>query len=153
MIHMLLFLFALLFFLFCDTEGIEDYLNDIYEESESDLSELESHRSSKSTAALRSEQIIESVGPPKILKYVPEAKGASALTNLSRSASSTSSCLSNEKVNDLGQFMKDFNVYIEGGNACEFCGQLTKPWPTRQQQEELSPNEVRTAMCTLEQTF
>jgi hypothetical protein len=108
-------------------------------------SELESHRSSKSAAAVRSELIIESVGPPKILQYIPEAKRTPAMkreAKQSRSASSTSSSTSIEKVSDLGQFMKDFNVYIDGGNVCEFCGQPTKPWPTRQQQEDLSPSEV-----------
>ena len=43
----------------------------------------------------------------------------------------------------LGQFMMDFNIFIDGGNVCEFCGATTKPWTSIRDQENMSNiNEV-----------
>jgi len=38
--------------------------------------------------------------------------------------------------------MQDFNIYINGGNNCEFCGNKTLPWPSISNQASTSPEEV-----------
>lgn len=82
---------------------------------------------------------IDSVGPPKILQYKAETKRLDVLDNRSDSSVSVQS----QSVGDLGQFMMDFNVFIDGGNVCEFCGATTKPWPSIRDQENMANiNEV-----------
>lgn len=77
---------------------------------------------------------IDSVGPPKILQYKAETKiNEVAFSPLSSSSVS----LQSEPVEDIGQLMKDFNVYIDGGHVCEFCGETTKPWPSLKSHEEI----------------
>lgn len=80
--------------------------------------------------------VIDTVGPPKILQYQAETK------KVELSAPSPSLSVESEPIENLGQFMKDFNVYIQGGNVCEFCGQMTKPWPSISDQENAKPDQV-----------
>jgi hypothetical protein len=80
----------------------------------------------------KKQSVIDSVGPPKILQYKAETK---KLERLAAASSPSVSDLSSEPIEDLGQFMKDFNVYIGGGHTCEFCNEITKPWPSIEAQE------------------
>ncbi len=40
-----------------------------------------------------------------------------------------------ENIINVDSFMKDFNIYINGGKKCEFCGSVIKSWPTIEKQE------------------
>jgi len=113
-----------------------DILGDILQdvESDSDESLAESIDSKKPTP--KQTPSIESVGPPKILQYQPETK------KVELSPPSPTLSLESDPIEDLGQFMKDFNVYITGGQSCEFCGSTTKKWPSIQEQEKVNPAEV-----------
>lgn len=80
--------------------------------------------------------LVESVGPPKILKYLPETK------KVDITPPSPTISIPYEPIEDLGQFMKDFNVHLNGGQPCEFCSEPTRPWPSIQSQETMNPDQV-----------
>lgn len=82
-------------------------------------------------------QKIESIGPPKILKFKPEVKEVVEVE-----APSPAFSIPSAPVNNVSQFMQGFNVHVKGGEICEFCEDMTKPWPTIAEQEEFSPDEV-----------
>lgn len=82
------------------------------------------------------ETLVQSVGPPNILKYQPETQK----TEISPPSPPIS--VPFEPIDDLGQFMKDFNVHLNGGQPCEFCSEITKPWPSISSQEIMNPEEV-----------
>ena len=105
-------------------------IQDSEEESEENESVAESRISAKATLS------IESIGPPKILQYKAETK------KIEVTAPSPSLSLDSERIDDLGMFLKDFNIYINGGQACEFCGRKTKPWPSIDYQDMKSPEEL-----------
>lgn len=87
---------------------------------------------------------IDEVGPPKILQYQAESKKKPTVVRPSSSSTSTSTLsIDSETMRDLAGFMTDFNVHINGGTECEFCGKQTKPWPSIRDQENISNiNEV-----------
>ena len=80
---------------------------------------------------------IENIGPPKILQFKPEIKEVIEIE-----APSPVFSIPNEPVENVDQFMHGFNVHVKGGNKCEFCGEITKPWPTIDEQEQFNPEEV-----------
>jgi hypothetical protein len=80
--------------------------------------------------------ILESIGPPKILKYLPESKKIQLIPPAPEDRISDGS---NESIH---QFFKEFNIYLKGGNPCEFCSQNTQKWPEIKQQETEQPNTV-----------
>lgn len=101
-----------------------------YESEESDEESVVSRHSPKPTPT------IESIGPPKILQFQPETKKPEIIPP------SPTISVESEPIQDLGQFMRDFNIYIQGGNPCEFCNLTTKPWPNISSQEIVNPTEV-----------
>lgn len=113
-------------------EIIHDFEQTDSEESEAETESLISKPSPKPTPV----PLVESVGPPKILQFQPETK------KFEITAPSPPLSLESEPIEDLGQFMKDFNVYISGGQTCEFCGHITKPWPTIANQENNNPESL-----------
>lgn len=127
------------------SEGIELF-GDIFRDIESDSEEendLKSVRTNQKTPSIsRTNTLIESVGPPKILQYQPESKQIEVLPSTPSTIS-----LESERIDDLGHFMQDFNVYINGGNNCEFCGNKTLPWPSISNQASTSPEEVSNKIC------
>lgn len=80
---------------------------------------------------------VESIGPPKILQFKPEIKEAIELE-----APSPVFSIPTEPVESVSQFMHGFNVHVQGGDKCEFCEGITKPWPSIEEQNEFSPEEV-----------
>jgi hypothetical protein len=109
-------------------------------DSESDESEDQSIVSDEPTKKIP--VTVETIGPPKILKYHPENKERIDTTSIVSNDIILPSINNSENIEDVGSFMKDFNVYINGGSKCEFCGQLTKPWPSIQNQEAFDLIEV-----------
>ena len=79
---------------------------------------------------------LKSIGPPTILKYQPESKKVELLVP-------TPGERYEEPPEDVTQFFKDYNVYLNGGNICEFCDKNTLPWPSIQEQETEQPSSVR----------
>jgi hypothetical protein len=79
---------------------------------------------------------VESIGPPKILQFKPEAKEPEP------EIPSPTFSIPEGPHENVNQFMKSFNVHIVGGEKCEFCDQITKPWPSINEQETISPEEV-----------
>ena len=100
-----------------------EILRDVQDSAESDSESVVSKVSAKATPS------IESIGPPKILQYKPETK------KIEISPPSPTLSLDSEPIDDLGMFLKDFNVYINGGHTCEFCGMKTKEWPSIENQD------------------
>ena len=98
-------------------------------ESDSDEEEMRSISSPKPKA--------ETIGPPKILQFKPELKEAVEVE-----APSPVFSIPTEPVDNISQFMHGFNVHVQGGDRCEFCEGITKAWPTIDEQQELSPEEV-----------
>lgn len=87
--------------------------------------------------SINQDHLVDSVGPPKILKYIPESKKVEV------TPPSPTISIPYEPIEDLGQFMKDFNVHLNGGQSCEFCKEATKPWPSISSQEIMNPDEVK----------
>ena len=81
-------------------------------------------------------QRFESIGPPKILQFKPEVKEVPEI------AASPAFSIPREAIENVSQFMQGFNVHVRGGEICEFCEDMTKPWPTILEQEEFGPEEV-----------
>jgi hypothetical protein len=79
---------------------------------------------------------LKSIGPPKILKYHPESKKKELIAPLPENR------IEADTPEDVLQFFKEFNVYLKGGNVCEFCSQTTLPWPSIQEQETGDPTNV-----------
>lgn len=90
-------------------------------------------------------QTLDTIGPPKILKYLPETQ------QVEIKVPTPDVSLASEPIDNLGQFMKDFNVIVDGGQQCEFCGNVTKPWPTINLQEVKNPETVRIKFIYLKQ--
>jgi len=88
--------------------------------------------------------VVDSVGPPKILKYQPETKQVDIPVVAPPSPAIS---IPYEPIEDLGQFMKDFNVHLNGGQPCEFCNDVTKPWPSISNQETMKPEQVNILFC------
>ena len=80
---------------------------------------------------------VESIGPPKILQFKPEVKEVVELE-----AASPTFSIPAEPFENVSQFMHGFNVHVKGGDKCEFCEEITKPWPSISEQEEFSPEDV-----------
>ena len=121
---------------------LNEILEDFQSESESgsEAEHDEHFELSKSQAQITSgkgdKNNLDTIGPPKILKFQPESKQAEIVVY------SPTLTMDSEPIDNLGQFMKDFNIYIEGGQPCEFCGNATKPWPTINLQEAKNPEAV-----------
>ena len=117
------------------TEIIEDLQSESESESEIFLNEpieKEKEPIAETDSPVKSmEASLASLGPPKILKFQPETKQP----QIQMPVSSPALSMSSEPIDNLNQFMRDFNIYIQGGNMCEFCGNVTKPWPTINLQE------------------
>jgi hypothetical protein len=73
-----------------------------------------------------------SVGPPKILQFNSE-NNARPIENSKNEFFSKVERIGS--IDNVERFMKDFNVYINGGEQCEFCGNIIKSWPTIEKQE------------------
>ena len=117
----------------CFSEGgdlLGEILQDLHESDESEAESVVSKKSAKATPS------IESIGPPKILQYKPETK------KIEITAPSPSLSLDSDPIENLGMFLRDFNVYTEGGQTCEFCGKRTREWPTIHSQDHKSPDEL-----------
>lgn len=122
---------------FESVEVFEEIANDFGQSSDS---EQEDSYSLKTSIINRNPSpIVESIGPPKILKFNPEFKK----NEIPARESSPSVSVESEPIENLGQFMKDFNVHLKGGEYCEFCGETTKPWPSIHQQEKSNPELVK----------
>lgn len=115
-------------------EIFEEIVNDLAQSSES---EQEDEPIEAPTP--KPTPIVESIGPPKILQFNPEIKK----NEIPPREDSPSLSIESDPIENLGQFMKDFNVHIKGGEYCEFCGEITKPWPSVQQQEKTNPELVK----------
>ncbi|RNA43652.1 glutamate-rich 6-like [Brachionus plicatilis] len=111
-------------------EIFEEIVNDLAQSSDS-----EQEDEPVSAPTPKPTPIVESIGPPKILQFNPEIKK----NEIPVSVPSPSVSVDSDPVENLGQFMKDFNVHLKGGEYCEFCGEITQPWPTIQQQEKSNP--------------
>lgn len=101
-----------------------------YSEDEESIVIDEQRSMSKSETPL-----LESVGPPKILQYIPESEKVELIPPDPEAEAS--------EMKNIDGYMKTLNVNIRGNNTCEFCGQLTKAWPSIQEQESRIPNEVK----------
>lgn len=136
------------------TEGVE-FFEEIMKESllDSDSDDERTRAESASRMSLQTTNrgnarspviYIDEVGPPKILQYQAESKKKPTVVRPSSSSTSTSTLsIDSETMRDLAGFMTDFNVHINGGTECEFCGKQTKPWPSIRDQENISNiNEV-----------
>jgi hypothetical protein len=119
-------------------EILEDFQSDSETESEPEVVEEKPKKSSAvaEKQAVTAPTTLDVIGPPKILKFQPETQQAEI-----RVPSPTMS-MESEPIQNLGQFMQDFNIYVEGGMPCEFCSTLTKPWPTINIQEIKNPETV-----------
>lgn len=124
----------------CNNLEGADFLHDLLEEvkSESGESDDESDDTNARTNLDHTPRI-DAVGPPKILQYLPEPNKKPELTQMSESPSLS---IDSDAIDDFSDFMKELNVYINGGNSCEFCGKGTKKWPTIQAQEQSNPELV-----------
>jgi hypothetical protein len=116
--------------------------NKVKSKSGTTRSNKKSVKTTTTATTIKSDHLLE-IGPPKILKYQPEIKQQQQqITNQKAVASPSNLSLDSEPIENLGQFMNDFNIYINGGQPCEFCTQVTKPWPTINAQEAKNPDTV-----------
>ena len=123
---------------FDHSDPAKSHLIDAESEHENYETDNEDYGSSQLESPLLSPklELVDSVGPPKILKYLPETK------KVDITPPSPTISIPYEPIEDLGQFMKDFNVHLNGGQPCEFCSEATKPWPSISSQETMNPDQV-----------
>jgi hypothetical protein len=123
-------------------EILEDFQSDSETESEMDICEPIQRAKSASLAekqkmgAALAPATLDVIGPPKILKFQPETQ------QVDMTVPSPTMSMESEPIENLGQFMQDFNIFIEGGKQCEFCKNITKAWPTINVQEMKNPEIV-----------
>ncbi len=86
--------------------------------------------------------LLESIGPPKILQYMPESSKGKMTPTIVDSEKTEKT----EK-SDINTYMQSFNVNINGNAKCEFCGQLTMAWPSLEDQERKFPDDVINYSC------
>ncbi|CAF0985488.1 unnamed protein product [Brachionus calyciflorus] len=113
-------------------EIFEEIINDMAQSSDSEA-ELDLPIKIASPAPL-----VESVGPPKLLQFNSEIKKSD--TKIREPSPPLS--IESEPIGHVGQFMQDFNVQLKGGQKCEFCGEITKPWPDINKQELNNPETL-----------
>lgn len=118
-----------------NVEVFEEIVNDLGQSSDSEQEDVSVETS---ITKRNPSPIVEAIGPPKILQFNPEKIKKEQLDR----EPSPSVSIESEPIENLGQFMKDFNVHLKGGEYCEFCGETTKPWPSIQQQEKSNPELV-----------
>lgn len=110
-------------------------LDDSSEFNETDTVSDESSVISPVSTPVSKESLI-SLGPPKILKFQPESKKKELIAPIPENR------IEADAPEDVLQFFKEFNVYLQGGNVCEFCSQITFKWPSMKEQETEMPNNV-----------
>lgn len=109
-----------------DESSIQEYASEIGEGI--DIEEFNKRRT-------QSKQL-ESVGPPKILQYTPDSK-KTELETIDNTLKENS-----EYIQDMAKIMAEFDIHVKGGYSCEFCGQLTLPWPSISDQEQVDPSKL-----------
>lgn len=82
------------------------------------------------------DSMLDSVGPPRILQFRSEN-----LTNDSEMLEFNKENFEPSDKNFI-LFLNDFNLIKIGGQKCEFCGDITRPWPSLDEQKTLRPEEV-----------
>lgn len=82
--------------------------------------------------------LLESIGPPKILQYVPESRKEQATPSQLEKADTDKS----DARSDINAYMQSFNINIKGNAKCEFCNNLTLAWPSLDDQERKFPDDV-----------
>ena len=85
--------------------------------------------------AAKKTPLLDSIGPPKILQYIPESRKVELTPR-------DSDIQKSEIREDINAYMQSFNININGKTKCEFCNNLTLPWPTLEEQQKKYPDEV-----------
>jgi hypothetical protein len=88
--------------------------------------------------------VMESVGPPSILRYRGESRNALLATVLPPTAESEEDKVVDEADRqNFADFLKTMNVDVAGGSVCEFCTKMVIAWPTIRTQQGEKPHQVR----------
>jgi hypothetical protein len=119
-----------------NAENVISPINELDDEEDS-LDEKSTPRSPEESRIPSPQQdLLNSVGPPKILQFRPENKTNDIeILEFNKENFEPSD-------NNFVLFLNDFNFIKTGGQKCEFCGNTSKPWPSLNEQKILKPEEV-----------